>query len=445
RRGSIGGSGGEECSARAVVPLGPPAPRRGGTGTRAAPVRSPGAHLPPLPHSPTPQIPAPQGWRAVAAAAAVRRPGRAAVGARRPLRDPGRGRLVASGREDAPVRRPQPARASRALRSRTAHPRPVPREHPESREPCAEPRTGRGSRAAQEPVRGGRRDRGTRPGRRAAVPARRRAGRRQDDLRCSRRDRGGRRPRRAASARGRRPAGGDHDRALVPHHHRARRRRPGMGGDHLGPPGEGRGARVGREHRGRGPRAATDHHEAVEAVGADLGHARPHEKAPFVIATTATPGHTPLELPYLAPAYAQVHGEPMSEWTSVKEPGTDFAAALERHGIALERGRYGATWTTDATRRAEDLARVRGWLEDAQPTAMLQRAAPWGPVPISGMPVTLTPAELDAYEAEWGEFCREMDIARRGRNTAKGRAALLRFRQKAVLIRVDSTVAWIAQ
>src|SRR5690625_2549977 len=43
-------------------------------------------------------------------------------------------------------------------------------------------------------------------------------------------------------------------------------------------------------------------------------------------------------------------------------------AALERRGIALERGRYGATWTTDATRRAEDLARGRSWLEDARPT-----------------------------------------------------------------------------
>ncbi|ATG55905.1 helicase [Brachybacterium ginsengisoli] len=175
------------------------------------------------------------------------------------------------------------------------------------------------------------------------------------------------------------------------------------------------------------------------------GHSRPHEKAPFVIATTATPGHTPLELPYLAPAYAQAHGEPMAQWTSVKQPAADFADALERHGVALERGRYGATWTNDATRRAEDLARVRGWLEGRRPTAMLHRAAPWGPVPISGMPVTLTPAEREAYEAEWGEFCREMDIARRGRNTAKGRAALLRFRQKAGLIRVDSTVAWIAQ
>lgn len=175
------------------------------------------------------------------------------------------------------------------------------------------------------------------------------------------------------------------------------------------------------------------------------GHAREHEDAPFVIATTATPGHTPLELPYLAPAYAQAHAEPMARWTSASQSADGFATALERHGIALERGRYGATWTTDATRRAQDLARVRGWLEDQRPPAMLHRSAPWGPVPISGMPVTLTPAQRSAYEAEWGEFCREMDLARRGRNTAKGRAALLRFRQKAGLIRVDSTVAWIAQ
>ena len=175
------------------------------------------------------------------------------------------------------------------------------------------------------------------------------------------------------------------------------------------------------------------------------GHGKAAEKAPFVIATTATPGHTPLELPYLAPAYAQVHDEPMTAWSSTKEPAATFASALGRHGIALEKGRYGATWTTDATRRAEDLARVRGWLADAEPAAMLHRAAPWGPVPITGMPVALTPAEREAYEAEWGEFCREMDLARRGRSTAKGRAALLRFRQKAGLIRVDSTVQWIAQ
>ena len=175
------------------------------------------------------------------------------------------------------------------------------------------------------------------------------------------------------------------------------------------------------------------------------GHGRSHDEAPFVISTTATPGHTPLELPYLAPAYAQVLDEPMREWTSATRPAAVFADALERHGVGVEQGRHGATWTTDAARRTADLKLVRGWLADERPPAMLHRAAPWGPVPISGMPVALTPAERTAYEAEWGEFCREMEIARRGRSIAKGRSALLRFRQKAGLVRVDSTVAWIAQ
>lgn len=150
-------------------------------------------------------------------------------------------------------------------------------------------------------------------------------------------------------------------------------------------------------------------------------------------------------LPYFAPAYAQVLGEPMREWTSATQPAAAFARALKRHGVGVEPGRYGATWTADAARRATDLAMVRGWLADERPPAMLHRAADWGPVPISGMPVALTPTERAAYEAEWGEFCREMDIARPGRSVAKGRAALLRLRQKAGLIRVDSTVAWIAQ
>ncbi|GAB4007566.1 DEAD/DEAH box helicase [Nocardioides ultimimeridianus] len=176
------------------------------------------------------------------------------------------------------------------------------------------------------------------------------------------------------------------------------------------------------------------------------GLGTPHDRAPFVIATTATPGHTPLELPYLAPAYAQVHGEPVRSWYTAGSPAATFADALERHGIGIERGgRYGAAWTEDPVRRDADLTTARGWLAGERPPAMLHRAAPWGPVPISGMPVTLTAAERAAYDAEWGEFCREMDLARRGRNTAKGRAALLRFRQKAGLIRVDSTVAWIAQ
>ncbi|TKJ22812.1 helicase [Blastococcus sp. CCUG 61487] len=158
--------------------------------------------------------------------------------------------------------------------------------------------------------------------------------------------------------------------------------------------------------------------------------------APYVLAATATPAHTPLELPYLAPEFASQHGESIREWA-------DLPKALERHGFHVERGRYGWQWTEDPDARRADLARLQSWLADADPPATLHRPAPWGPVSVTGTPVLLSPTERASYEAEWSEFRAEMQLARRGRQTARGRAALLRFRQKAGLIRVQATVDWI--
>ncbi|MGZ4573072.1 MAG: helicase, partial [Blastococcus sp.] len=158
--------------------------------------------------------------------------------------------------------------------------------------------------------------------------------------------------------------------------------------------------------------------------------------APFVLAATATPAHTPLELPYLAPQFAVAHGEPLREWA-------DLPKKLAAQGFHVERGRYGWTWTEDADERRADLARLQGWLADADPPSMLHRPAPWGPVSVSGTAVSLTPAERVSYESEWQEFRAEMQLARRGRQSARGRAALLRFRQKAGLIRVQATVDWV--
>jgi hypothetical protein len=158
--------------------------------------------------------------------------------------------------------------------------------------------------------------------------------------------------------------------------------------------------------------------------------------APFVLAATATPAHTPLELPYLAPEFAVRHGEPIREWS-------DLAKKLDAHGFHVERGRYGWQWTEDADERRADLARLQGWLVDADPPATLHRPAPWGPVSVTGTPVALTPAERAAYDSEWSEFRAEMQLARRARQSAKGRAALMRFRQKAGLIRVQATVDWV--
>jgi hypothetical protein len=158
--------------------------------------------------------------------------------------------------------------------------------------------------------------------------------------------------------------------------------------------------------------------------------------APFVLLATATPAHSPLELPYLAPHFAAVSGEPLRAWS-------DLPARLAAHGFHVERGRYGWAWTEDAEDRRADLARLRSWLAGGDPPATLHRAAPWGQVSVTGTPVQLTPGERARYEAEWSEFRAEMQLARRKRETARGRAALLRFRQKAGLIRASATVDWV--
>jgi len=157
---------------------------------------------------------------------------------------------------------------------------------------------------------------------------------------------------------------------------------------------------------------------------------------PFVLLATATPAHTPLELPYLAPHFAAVHGESLKDWS-------DLPTRLAAHGFHVERSRYGWSWTEDADERRADLATLRSWLAGTDPPATLHRPAPWGPVSVTGTPVALTPAERAQYEAEWSEFRAEMQLARRKRETARGRAALLRFRQKAGLIRAAATVDWV--
>ena len=158
--------------------------------------------------------------------------------------------------------------------------------------------------------------------------------------------------------------------------------------------------------------------------------------APYVLACTATPAHTPLELPYLAPEFAVRHGEGVREWT-------DLPKKLTAHGFHVDRGRFGWQWTEALDERRAELGRLQGWLADADPPATLHRPAPWGAVSVTGTPVALTPAERAAYDSEWSEFRAEMQLARRSRQSAKGRAALLRFRQKAGLIRVQATVDWV--
>jgi len=167
----------------------------------------------------------------------------------------------------------------------------------------------------------------------------------------------------------------------------------------------------------------------------------PPAKAPFLIAVTATPGHHPGEWRYLSSLFAQIHDEEPSEWD-------DLGARLARAGLPLVR-KFGTwQWSPEAKVRvslqAEAVDTVRGWLTEHDPPLMIHRNSPWGPAPIDGLGVELSPAEQEQYDLQWGEFQHEMGLARTGSDTARGLAALLRFRQKAGMIRVPHTVDLVA-
>ena len=173
------------------------------------------------------------------------------------------------------------------------------------------------------------------------------------------------------------------------------------------------------------------HWKAVSGAGAGQGRARTWSPPPPPPRTRRS------SCPTWRPQFAARHGEPLREWG-------DLPAAAG--GARVPRGTWPLRLAVDRRRRPPDAATWRGcsaWLADADPPAVLHRPAPWGPVSVTGTPVALTPAERAAYESEWSEFRAEMQLARRARQSARGRAALLRFRQKAGLIRVQATVDWV--
>ena len=161
-------------------------------------------------------------------------------------------------------------------------------------------------------------------------------------------------------------------------------------------------------------------------------------EGPFVVCASATPGHSPLELPYLSPMFAHSHGEEKKAWT------TGYVERLSAHGLHVSKGRYGPQWTEDGRERARDVKTVRSWMTRGAAPAMIHREAPWGACQVTGLAVTLTPEQRASYDAEWGDFQTEMRLARKGKDAAKGRAAVVRFRQKAGMVRVDATADWVA-
>jgi hypothetical protein len=192
----------------------------------------------------------------------------------------------------------------------------------------------------------------------------------------------------------------------------------------------------------------------------------PHAGAPFVMLASATPAQHPAELTYLAPVLAQVRGETTAQWT-------DFGGRLAGAGLPIVKNAYGKWgWdevaASDPALQQSATARVRGWLADNQPPLTLHRAAPWGSAPLELMPVELNPAERVAYQTMWRQFrvaiaelAPAVSSPERAEGAARpvirprsesgsaaaiaraGRTAVLRFRQKASLLRVGASVAWV--
>ena len=156
--------------------------------------------------------------------------------------------------------------------------------------------------------------------------------------------------------------------------------------------------------------------------------------ANFVMWLSATAGQNPLELSYLAPLLARITHD---------RPGNlkDFEGWCLRQGLGVSRGDYGRwEWRGEPA----DCEKVRTLLFEGKTPAGMRRR----PQDIAGWPEInriLTPMELDPsarqlYDQLWTEFRREMDLEAHGKNPASSLAAILRFRQKSSLLRVQGTV-----
>jgi SNF2 family DNA or RNA helicase len=164
----------------------------------------------------------------------------------------------------------------------------------------------------------------------------------------------------------------------------------------------------------------------------------------FTLWLSATAGQNPLELSYLAPLLSARTGAAVTDLSAFD----DWCA---QQGIAVRRGAYGA-WAWE--RNEADLALMHDLLFVGTPAPGLRRR----PTDLAGWPEQQRLAhavELDAgarnlYETAWAEFCAVRDAAantpakKRRSSEENPLVALLRFRQKASLLRVDLSAELIA-
>lgn len=157
----------------------------------------------------------------------------------------------------------------------------------------------------------------------------------------------------------------------------------------------------------------------------------------FVIWMSATAGSTPLELSYLAPALASATGVRVQDLN-------DFEQWCQTRKISMRRGAYGK-WVWEPN--PQDLQTMHDLLFGGDVPVGIRRRpediAGWPTQERTPMPVELDPTGRQLYDQAWEQFRNDMGLIPRGKRTNSNINALtakMRYRQKASLLRVDSTV-----
>lgn len=172
----------------------------------------------------------------------------------------------------------------------------------------------------------------------------------------------------------------------------------------------------------------------------------------FVLRISATAGANPAKLAYLHRGLAWGTDQPIGNTLA------DYAAWAQRQGIAVTPGRYGNALAWE--RNDADLRRMNRLLfGGAVPWALRRKPKGWPEQQRIAIPIELDPTQRADYERAWAEFqARMRSLGRRlaharvgGSKTevraaqAAGRAAQIRYRQKAGLLRAPHVAEHVAE
>lgn len=182
--------------------------------------------------------------------------------------------------------------------------------------------------------------------------------------------------------------------------------------------------------------------EAQQTMVMDKVIAGPKKTPAFTLRLSATAGSNPAQLSYLHRGIAWRTGNPVRATITSDQ----YVEWCQANGIRVSRGPYGNNLVWD--RNAADLKKMNALLFKGDPLWGTRRTPPWDEPQRIPLPVALTAAERDTYEQEWSQFRTAMQHLEKLRAqaedpskkqpgkaladaNAKGRAAQIRYRQKA--------------